>query len=79
MFSKAVCTPSHDKTSCIFSVDQEPVRRSFTWSCFTASMEFSKKRRASRIQSGLNGVVRFHMQLRWPSDLSHLPRKTRTQ
>ncbi|GFT86275.1 hypothetical protein TNCV_3258141 [Trichonephila clavipes] len=29
--SKAVCTPSHDKTSPIFSVDKEPVRRSFTW------------------------------------------------
>ncbi|GFU54478.1 hypothetical protein TNCV_3024551 [Trichonephila clavipes] len=33
---KAICTPSHDKTSPIFSVDQsqcvdqEPVRRSFT-------------------------------------------------
>ncbi|GFW51774.1 hypothetical protein TNCV_1187061 [Trichonephila clavipes] len=30
MFSKAVCTPSHDKTRPIFSVDQEPVCRSFT-------------------------------------------------
>ncbi|GFW72536.1 hypothetical protein TNCV_3797641 [Trichonephila clavipes] len=29
--SKAVCTPSHDKTSPIFSIDQEPVRRLFTW------------------------------------------------
>ncbi|GFV47256.1 hypothetical protein TNCV_4829121 [Trichonephila clavipes] len=31
VFNKAVCTPSHDKTSPIFSFDQEPVRCSFTW------------------------------------------------
>ncbi|GFU91094.1 hypothetical protein TNCV_4924251 [Trichonephila clavipes] len=32
LLSKAVCTVSHGKTSHVFSVDQEPVRRSFTWS-----------------------------------------------
>ncbi|GFV42065.1 general transcription factor II-I repeat domain-containing protein 2A [Trichonephila clavipes] len=37
--------------------------------------EKKNRRRASIIQSGLDGVVRFRMQLRWPSDLSHLPRK----
>ncbi|GFW51503.1 HTH_Tnp_Tc3_2 domain-containing protein [Trichonephila clavipes] len=31
MLSEAVCTPSHDKKESYFSVDQEPVRRSFTW------------------------------------------------
>ncbi|GFW48668.1 transposable element Tcb1 transposase [Trichonephila clavipes] len=38
---KAVCTPSHDKTSRIFSVNQELVRRSFTWSFGTAIRGFS--------------------------------------
>ena len=32
--------------------------------------------RASKIQSGLDGVVLFHMQFRRPSNLSHLPQKT---
>ncbi|GFV38192.1 uncharacterized protein TNCV_710151 [Trichonephila clavipes] len=34
---KVVCTPRQDKTSRIFSVDQEPVRSSFTW--FVSSPE----------------------------------------
>ncbi|GFW82605.1 hypothetical protein TNCV_3491771 [Trichonephila clavipes] len=31
ILSQVVCTPSHDKTRPIFSVDQEPVHPSFTW------------------------------------------------
>ncbi|GBN52568.1 hypothetical protein AVEN_34797-1 [Araneus ventricosus] len=41
-------------------------------------MESGEKRelkKETEIQSGLDGVVCIHMQHRWPSDLSHLPRK----
>ncbi|GFV84175.1 hypothetical protein TNCV_3038361 [Trichonephila clavipes] len=44
---KAVCTPSHDKTSPIFYVDQEPVRRSFTW-FFVCSPESKSKSLCAR-------------------------------
>ncbi|GFW59412.1 hypothetical protein TNCV_1508571 [Trichonephila clavipes] len=46
--NKAVCTPSHDKTSCIFRVDQEPVRRSFTW-FFVSSPESKLKSLCGRL------------------------------
>ncbi|GFT37935.1 transposable element Tcb2 transposase [Trichonephila clavipes] len=39
---KAVCTPSHEKRSPIFNVDQKAVRRSFTWS-FVSSPETKSK------------------------------------
>ncbi|GFW40949.1 hypothetical protein TNCV_4369971 [Trichonephila clavipes] len=75
MFSKAVSTPSNDKTSRIFSVDQEPVRRSFTW-FFVSSPESKSKSLCGRrvrtvtagsdvVQSGLPIFDDFFQHL-WP-------------
>ncbi|GFT47336.1 c-Maf-inducing protein [Trichonephila clavipes] len=52
VYNKAICTPGHDKMCPIFSVDQEPVRRSFTW-FFVSSLESKSKSLCGRSMHGL--------------------------